>query len=117
MQTTGVINTSRHSIELYHIKDYKQDCPWYLRLFGLGNMLLTSDNAEDVIILRAIANSKEKIEDIRKHTEICREEKSVFEVCHHATNSWVNTPTFTQSFKSFLKFLADDTGNKTKPSK
>lgn len=80
-QTTGVFNIVSDELELYRIKKHLLERPWYLRLFGLGNILLiTSDKTDEAIVLKAIRNSEPRRQDIREQTEICRRERRVQEL-------------------------------------
>lgn len=75
-QTTGVINLIFNELELYRIQRHILIRPWYLRLFGLGNIvLITSDKIDDIIVLKAISYSEDRYQDFREQTEICRERK------------------------------------------
>ncbi len=79
-RTSGVFNVISDELELYRIKKHLLELPWYLRLFGLGNILLiTSDKTDDTIVLKAIHNSKQRRQNIRDQTEICRKRKGVQE--------------------------------------
>ncbi|MEX0899889.1 MAG: PH domain-containing protein [Gammaproteobacteria bacterium] len=77
----GVLNRKTDELELYRVRDYKFDQPWYLRLFSLGNLVLTtSDKSHPVVIISAIQNGEQLREQLRTHVEACRVAKRVREV-------------------------------------
>lgn len=76
----GVLNRKMDELELYRVRDYKLDQPFWLRLFGLGNIhLRTSDLTTPSITIRAIPDSEALREQIRTHVEACRVKKGVRE--------------------------------------
>jgi uncharacterized membrane protein YdbT with pleckstrin-like domain len=78
---SGVINRNLDELELYRVRDYKLDQPLSLRVFSLGNIILTtSDKTTPVIILRAIRNAEGVREELRTHVEACRTAKRVREI-------------------------------------
>lgn len=78
---TGVLNKKTDELELYRVRDYKFEQPFFLRIFGLGNIALqTSDKSHPLVILRAIPNGEQLREQIRKAAEACRVTKRVREV-------------------------------------
>ena len=77
----GILNKKINELELYRVKDYRVEQPLHIRLFGLGNIILdTSDKSNPVMILRAISNSEELLNSIRKHVEERRSSKSIREL-------------------------------------
>jgi len=77
----GVLNKTMDELELYRVKDYKLDRPFFLRMFSLGNIILsTSDKSHPVVIIRAIPNAEELREKIRLCVEDRRDKKHVREV-------------------------------------
>ncbi len=79
--TQGVLNKSVSSIELYRVKDVVLRQPFWLRLFGLGNVdLLTSDVTEPLLTLPAVPNAAELREKILLATEARRDSKQVREL-------------------------------------
>ncbi len=80
-QTSGVFNLVSDELELYRIKKHLLELPWYLRLFGLGNIVfITSDKTDNTIVLKAIPNGEQCRQDIREQTEHCRRERHVQEL-------------------------------------
>ena len=68
-------------LELYRVRDYKFEQPFFLRLFSLGNIVLqTSDKSDPQVVLSAIPNGEELREKLRTHVEACRMKKGVREV-------------------------------------
>jgi uncharacterized membrane protein YdbT with pleckstrin-like domain len=77
----GVLNQDIDEIELYRVKDTRILRPLWLRLFGLGNVVLeTSDRSHPKAVLTAIKDAAEVREELRKHVENLREQKRVREV-------------------------------------
>ena len=77
----GVLNQDIDEIELYRVKDTRVLRPLWLRLFGLGNVVLeTSDRTHPNPVLPAIRDAIEVREELRKHVENLREQKRVREV-------------------------------------
>src|SRR5687767_5427363 len=51
----GVLNKELDEIELYRVRDYKLEQPFWLRLFSLGNIVIrTADESNPVIVMRAV---------------------------------------------------------------
>ncbi len=77
----GVLNKKTDELELYRVRDYNYEQPFFLRLFSLGNIILqTSDKSHPEVVLRAIPNGEELREKLRTHVEACRMKKRVREV-------------------------------------
>lgn len=77
----GVLNQDIDEIELYRVKDTRVLRPLWLRLFGLGNVVLeTSDRTHPNPVLPAIKDAMEVREKLREHVENLREQKRVREV-------------------------------------
>jgi uncharacterized membrane protein YdbT with pleckstrin-like domain len=77
----GVLNKKMDELELYRVRDYELEQPWFLRFFGLANITLqTSDRSHPVVVLRAIPNGEQVREQIRTAVEECRVKKRVREV-------------------------------------
>ena len=77
----GVLNKKTDELELYRVRDYKFDQPFFLRLFSLGNIILqTSDRSHPTVVIRAIPDGEQLREQIRTHVEACRVAKRVREV-------------------------------------
>jgi len=77
----GVLNKKLDELELYRVRDYKLDQPFFLRLFSLGNVILqTSDRTHPTVLIEAVANAEELREQLRTHVEACRMRKGVREV-------------------------------------
>ena len=68
-------------LELYRVKDYRLENPFFLRMFSLGNIVLeTSDRSSPVVRINAIQNAEELREKIRNCVETRRDQKGVREV-------------------------------------
>jgi uncharacterized membrane protein YdbT with pleckstrin-like domain len=74
----GVFARKTDDLELYRIRDYVLDEPFFLRLFGLGNVVLsTDDQTSPNLVIRAVPQVETLRDQIRKHVEICRTRKGV----------------------------------------
>lgn len=77
----GVLNKQIDELELYRVRDYKLEQPFFLRLFSLSNIILqTSDKSHPQMILRAIPDGEKLREQLRTHIENCRTRKGVREI-------------------------------------
>ncbi|GAC18178.1 PH domain-containing protein [Paraglaciecola arctica] len=77
----GILNKETDELELYRVRDYKLEQPFFLRMFSLGNIILeTSDRSHPTIVIKAISNGEELREKLRTHVEACRTKKNVREV-------------------------------------
>ncbi len=77
----GILNKKMDELELYRVKDYQLDIPFFLRIFSLGNIILeTSDKSHPVVVIKAVPDYEKLIERIRKHVEERRDKKRVREV-------------------------------------
>jgi uncharacterized membrane protein YdbT with pleckstrin-like domain len=78
---SGVFNRKLDELELYRVRDYRFEQPLFLRLFGLGNVLLTTaDKSNPSVTLRAIRDGEALREQIRNAVEACRVAKRVREL-------------------------------------
>lgn len=74
----GVLNKELEEIELYRVRDYRLERPFWLRLFSLGNITLrTTDESNPFIELKAVRDAESVYELARKHVEDCRVKKRV----------------------------------------
>ena len=74
----GVLNKELDELELYRVRDYRLEQPFWLRIFSLGNITLrSSDTSHPFIVLHAIRNGEAVREQIRTHVEECRIKKRV----------------------------------------
>lgn len=77
---SGIFNRTREEIELYRIRDYKVLSPFFLRIFGLSNILICStDRLAADIILYAIKDSYNVANLIRNQVELQRQHKGFLE--------------------------------------
>ena len=74
----GVFSRKTEEIELYRIRDYSLQEPFWLRLFGLGNIVLaTIDVSSAALVIEAVPEASALRDEIRKNVEICRKRKGV----------------------------------------
>lgn len=77
----GVFNKVSNELELYRVRDYKLEQPFFLRVFSLSNIVLTtSDKSHPRVVIEAIDDGEELREKLRKYVEICRTRKGVREI-------------------------------------
>ena len=77
----GVLNKQLDEVELYRVRDYHLAQPFFLRLFGLGNIVMqTSDRSHPSVRLRAIRDGEQVYERVRAAVEECRARKGVREL-------------------------------------
>ena len=77
----GVLNKEFDELELYRIKDTSMTQPFFLRLFGLGNVVLvTSDKTTPELAIEAVGDPTQIREMIRGQVERLRDEKGIREV-------------------------------------
>lgn len=74
----GVFSKRTDELELYRVKDSIVLEPFWQRLFGLGNIVIsTNDETTPTITLEALPNAGETREKLRSATEECRDRKRV----------------------------------------
>ena len=74
----GIFSRQTDEVELYRVKDYVLLEPFALRMWGAGDIALTTtDDANRSVLLKAISHPAELREQIRKHVEIRRQAKGV----------------------------------------
>jgi uncharacterized membrane protein YdbT with pleckstrin-like domain len=79
--TSGILSKKSSALELYRVKDYTLEAPFFYRLFRLGTInIQTSDRSNPEIVLRAIPRARQLMDDIRTHVEMRRDLKRVREV-------------------------------------
>ena len=75
---SGILSRKTDELELYRVKDYVLVEPFYLRIFDLGDIsLTTNDDANPRVLLRAVPNAGTLRDNIRKYVEVCRQRKGV----------------------------------------
>ncbi len=78
---SGILNRTTEEIELYRIKDTTFEEPFVYRMFGLGNIKLsTSDRSLPELNISALPKGKEFREKLRDLVEDIRTKKNVREV-------------------------------------
>ncbi len=73
---TGIFSKTTHELELYRVKDIMFEQPFFMRLFGLGNVvLMTSDASTPTLTISAIPGAQDWCEKLRRCVEDRREQK------------------------------------------
>ena len=84
----GILNQEINEVELYRVKDTRLEKPFWLRIFGLSNIVLqTSDRSLPEVNIRAVRNGIEIREKLRKQVETLRDKKRVREVDFESSDS------------------------------
>jgi uncharacterized membrane protein YdbT with pleckstrin-like domain len=74
----GVLNRILDEIELYRVRDYRLEQPFFLRIFSLGNIIVrTTDTTHPLLVLRAVTDGENVLEGLRRNVEECRARKNV----------------------------------------
>ena len=74
----GILSRQTDEIELYRVKDYVLREPFSIRMFGLGDIAITTtDDANPNVLLRAVHRPSILRDELRKHVEQRREAKRV----------------------------------------
>lgn len=80
-RVSGILTRHYEDLELFRVKDYTIEQPLFLRLFGLGNIVLvTSDATTPTVAIRAIPNALTLRETLRTAVQAERERKRVREL-------------------------------------
>lgn len=75
---SGVLNKKTDELELYRVKDTKFDQPLFLRLFGLGNVIIvSSDSTTPISSIYGIEGAQQLREQVRNLVEDRRAQKRV----------------------------------------
>lgn len=76
--TNGIFTRKTEETELYRVRDITFVQPFIQRFFGSGNIILTTTDANStVLILEAVPCATELRDELRKHIEMCRDQKRV----------------------------------------
>ena len=74
----GIFNKRTDELELYRVKDTTLVEPFWVQLFKLGNIeVTTTDLTTPLVILEGIPQASWLREELRKSVEICRDKKRV----------------------------------------
>lgn len=77
-KSTGIFNRVVDELELFRVKDYSMEQPFFLRMLGLGNLtLVTSDATTPTVSIKAIANVQDVRERLRNAVQAERDRKRV----------------------------------------
>lgn len=74
----GVFNRKTEEVELYRVRDSSLDEPLFLRLFGVGNVVISGTDASTPnFLLRAVKGAADVRQKLRAAVEAVREQKRV----------------------------------------
>ena len=75
---SGVLSKQTDELELFRVKDTKFEQSFFLRLFGLGNVILVStDSTTPIAMIKAVKDAQNLREQIRNLVEERRDQKRV----------------------------------------
>ena len=78
---TGIFSQQIEDTELYRVRDYSIDKPFWFRIFRLGHIkILTSDKSNSEINLYAISKVEKTAELIRYNVEVARKKSGTREI-------------------------------------
>lgn len=78
---SGIFSRHVDELELYRVKDYSMQQPFFLRLVGLGNItLVTSDATTPTVNIRAVSGVEDIREKLRTAVQSERDRKRVREL-------------------------------------
>lgn len=76
--TQGIFSTTMEDLELYRVEDITVIRPFWMRLFGLGNVVLaTNDTSSPKLVIDGMPQVMELHEHLRASVEACRDRKRV----------------------------------------
>jgi len=74
----GIFSRRTDEMELYRVKDLTLIEPFFFRLFGLGSVIITTNDASTpTLTIHAIKRVKDLREELRQAVEVCRDKKRV----------------------------------------
>lgn len=74
----GVLNKTTNELELYRVRDYQLQQPFWLRLVGCGNVVVISaDRTTSELVLWAMADSEKIVNTLRELVEANRRAQGV----------------------------------------
>jgi uncharacterized membrane protein YdbT with pleckstrin-like domain len=74
--TTGILTKDMRELELYRVQETSIHQPFYLRVFGLANVVVTiADPEKTSIVIHAIPRATELRENLRECIETMRDRK------------------------------------------
>ena len=69
----GVFTRRTDEVELYRVKDFTLIEPFFFRLFSLGSIIITTNDASTPRVnIHAVKRAEELREELRKSVELCR---------------------------------------------
>ena len=74
----GIFSKRTEEMELYRVKDLTLIEPFFFRMFGLGSVIITTNDASTpMLTIHAVKRVKELREGLRQAVEVCRDKKRV----------------------------------------
>jgi len=74
--TRGILSKRTDELELYRVNDVTLIEPFFLRMFGVGNIqITTADASTPQLTLEGIKDARSLREELRKYIEECRSRK------------------------------------------
>lgn len=76
VSTTGVLNRMTNQIELYRVRDYQVEEPFWMRFFSLANIyVISTDRTTKNLEVKAIVGGPELVALVREQVEALRHSK------------------------------------------
>ena len=77
----GIINKKTEELELYRILDFSAREPFFLRMFGLGNIILTTmDQSDPLFEISGVSEPQKVLDEIRVHEKVARANSKISEI-------------------------------------
>ena len=74
----GIFTRRTDELELYRVKDLTLIEPFFFRMFSLGSVIITTNDASTpMLTIHAVKGVKELREELRRAVEVCRDKKGV----------------------------------------
>jgi uncharacterized membrane protein YdbT with pleckstrin-like domain len=81
IERRGILSKITIESELFRMKDIQLREPWFLRIFGLSNIVLTTaDHDTPLLVLKGMENGEKLKEQLRSAIDIRRDLKKVREI-------------------------------------
>jgi uncharacterized membrane protein YdbT with pleckstrin-like domain len=78
---SGILSRQHEELELYRVKDYSMEQPFFLRILGLGNLtMVSSDASTPVLTIHAVGDVQDVREKLRAAVQAERDRKRVREL-------------------------------------
>lgn len=81
IEKKGILSKVTRELELYRVKDIQHREPFFLRIFGLSNVvLITADHDTPILVVKGLENGTYIKEHLREAVDVRRDLKKVREI-------------------------------------